>query len=120
MSDRTDYLQAVCDSQVSPMEVIIKQQQDPDFYYIVDVRVGPQEFKGIKIAGAVEIPLTELHQKLDSLPRDKKIAVVTWGVECTLAKAASLILLNAGYDVVEIGGGVAAWKAAQLPVEPVA
>jgi hypothetical protein len=46
MSSRTDYLQAVCDSQVSPVEVIMKQQQDPGFSYIVDVRVGPQEFKG--------------------------------------------------------------------------
>jgi rhodanese-related sulfurtransferase len=118
MSSRTDYLQAVCDSQISPIEVFMKQQENPDFYYIIDVRIGPKEIKGEKIAGAVEIPLTELPQKLGDLPRDKKIAVVTWGVECTLAKAASLMLLNAEYDVVEIGGGVAAWKAAQLPVEP--
>jgi rhodanese-related sulfurtransferase len=117
---RTDYLQAVCDSQISPMEVFMKQQENPDFYYIVDVRIGPKEFKGEKIAGAVEIPLAELPKKLDSLPRDKKIAVATWGVQCTLAKAASLMLLNAGFDVVEIGGGVAAWKESQLPVEPVA
>jgi rhodanese-related sulfurtransferase len=120
MSSRTDYLQAVCDSQISPIEVFMKQQESPDFYYIIDVRIGPKEIKGEKIAGAVELPLTELPQKLDSLPRDKKIAVVTWGVQCTLAKAASLILLNAGFDVVEIGGGLAAWKESNLPVEPAA
>jgi rhodanese-related sulfurtransferase len=120
MSSRTDYLQAVCDSQISPMEVFMKQNEDPGFYYIVDVRIGPSEFKGEKIAGATEIPLTDLPQKLDSLPRDKKIAVYTWGAHCTLAKAASLMLLNAGLDVVEIGGGVAAWKESNLPAEPVA
>ena len=29
------------------------------------------------------------------------------------------MLLNAGNDVVEIGGGVAAWKDCNLPEEPV-
>jgi rhodanese-related sulfurtransferase len=102
------------------MEVFMKQQESPGSYHIIDVRIGPKEFKGEKIAGAVEIPLTELPEQLANLPRDKKIAVATWGTQCTLAKAASLMLLSAGYDVVEIGGGVAAWKESHLPVEPVA
>jgi rhodanese-related sulfurtransferase len=102
------------------MEVFLKQQESPDYYYIIDVRIGPKEFKGEKIVGATEIPLTELPQKFGSLPRDRKIAVATWGTQCTLAKAASLMLLNAGYDVTEIGGGVAAWKESNLPVEPAA
>jgi rhodanese-related sulfurtransferase len=102
------------------MEVFMKQQESPGHYYIIDVRIGPKEFRGEKIAGAVEIPLTELPLKLGSLPRDQKIAVATWGTHCTLGKAASLMLLNAGYDVIEIGGGVAAWKESGLPVEPVA
>ena len=118
--DRKEYLQAVCESQISPMEVFMKHQEEPGFYYIIDVRIGPKEFRGEKIAGAVEIPLTELPQKLASLPRDKKIAVATWGVYCALAKQASLMLLNAGFDVIEIGGGVSAWKECRLPVEPVA
>jgi len=117
---RTDYLQAVCDSQISPMEVFMKQQENPDFYYIVDVRIGPKEFRAEKILGSVEIPLTDLPQQLESLPRDKKIAVATWGVQCTLGKAASLMLLSAGFDVIEIGGGVAAWKESNLPTEAVA
>jgi rhodanese-related sulfurtransferase len=29
------------------------------------------------------------------------------------------MLLNAGYDVIEIGGGVAAWKESHLSTEPV-
>ena len=117
--DRKEYLQAVCDSQISPMEVFMKQQETPDFYYIIDVRIGPKEFRAEKIVGAVEIPLIDLPQKLESLPRDKKIAVATWGAFCTLAKQASLMLLNAGFDVIEIGGGVAAWKELNLPVEPI-
>jgi rhodanese-related sulfurtransferase len=117
---RIDYLQAVCDSQISPMEVFMKQQETPGYYYIIDVRIGPKQFKGEKIIGAVEIPLPELPQRFDSLPRDKKIAVATWGTHCTLGKAASIMLLNAGYEVIEIGGGVAAWKESNLPTEPVA
>jgi rhodanese-related sulfurtransferase len=102
------------------MEVFMAQQKSPDAFHIIDVRIGPAEFRGDRIAGSVEIPLSELPSKLDSLPRDKKIAVATWGTQCTLAKQASLILINAGYDVIEIGGGVAAWKESGLPVEPVA
>jgi rhodanese-related sulfurtransferase len=102
------------------MEVFMKQQENPDYYYIIDVRIGPKEFRGEKISGSVEIPLVELPQNLESLPKGKKIAVATWGAQCTLAKQASLMLLNAGYDVVEIGGGVAAWKESNLPVEPAA
>ena len=118
--DRKEYLQAVCESQISPMEVFMKQQEAPDYYYLIDVRIGPKEFRAEKIAGAVEIPLMDLPQNLGSLPRDKKIAVATWGHQCTLAKQASLMLLNAGYDVIEIAGGVSAWKESNLPVEPVA
>ena len=117
---RTDYLQAVIDSQISPMEVFLKQQEDPSFYTVIDVRIGPAEFRDAKILGALEIPLPALPAQLDSLPRDKKFLVVTWGPECTLAKQASLILLGAGFDVLEIGGGVAAWKASGLPTQPVA
>ncbi|MDR3318941.1 MAG: rhodanese-like domain-containing protein [Clostridiales bacterium] len=116
---RKEYLQDVCDSQISPVEVFMKQQEAPNFYYIIDVRIGPKEFRREKILGAAEIPLPELFAKLNSLPRDKKLAVATWGAHCTLAKQASLALLNAKYDVIEIGGGVAAWKESGLPVEPV-
>ena len=118
--ERKAYLQAVCESQISPMEVFMKNQEVPGFYYIVDARIGPKEFRGEKIIGAAEIPLSELPQKMDKLPRDKTIAVATWGAYCTLAKQASLMLLDAGYDVVEIAGGVSAWKECRLPVEPVA
>jgi rhodanese-related sulfurtransferase len=98
----------------------MKQQEDADFYKIIDVRIGPADIRKEKILGVDEIPLTELPQRIGDLPRDKKIALVTWGPECTLAKAGSLILLNAGFDVTEIGGGLAAWKASGLPTEPVA
>ena len=118
--DRKEYLQAVCDSQLSPMEIFMKQQEDPEFYCIVDVRIGPAEFRAEKIPGALEIPLMELPQSLGSLPRDKTIAVATWGSYCTLAKQASLMLLDAGFDVIEVGGGLAGWKENGLPVEPVA
>lgn len=117
--NRIEYLQAVCDSQVSPMEVFMKSQESADYYYIVDVRIGPKEFRDEKIIGSVEIPLFDLPNHFDKLPKEKKIALVTWGSYCTLAKQASLMLLNAGFDVVEIGGGVAAWKESKLPTVPV-
>jgi hypothetical protein len=60
------------------------------------------------------------NRKAEPVQRGEKLAVATWGTQCTLAKAASLMLLSAGFDVIEIGGGIAAWKESSLPVEPVA
>lgn len=114
-----DYLEAVCKSQTSPMEVFMKIQQDPEHYCIIDVRVGPTEFRREKIVNAKEMPLSELGNDLATLPANKKIALYTWGSECTLAKHALIILGEAGFDAIEIGGGIAAWKNTNLPVEPV-
>jgi hypothetical protein len=52
---------------------VFMKQQHPVITIIIDVRIWHREFKGEKIIGAVEIPLPELFQHFDSLPRDKKI-----------------------------------------------
>lgn len=115
-----NYLQAVCNTQTSPMEVFMKQQEDASVYTILDVRMGPAEFLGEAIIGAKSIPLNELFNEIASIPKDKKVVVYTWGSECTLAKHALLVLLEAGYDTIELGGGIAAWKNANLPTVAIA
>lgn len=117
--ERMEYLQAVIDSQRSPIEVFMGMQENNEASEIVDVRIGDSEFLKEKIAGAKEIPLMVLQERLGELDKSKMIYVVTWSSSCTLAKQASILLLSNGYQVLEIAGGNEAWKSTGLPMEEV-
>ncbi|ALS02611.1 hypothetical protein ATZ33_14875 [Enterococcus silesiacus] len=118
--NRIDYLQAVVESQRSPIEVFMNLNEKPESGIIVDVRIAEKAFLQEKIKGALEISLIELPSKLDQLPQGRTIYVTTWSGACTLAKQASLLLLDAGFSVIEIGGGNVAWKESGLPMEEIA
>jgi rhodanese-related sulfurtransferase len=74
---------------------------------LVDVRT-PQEFCQGHIPGAVNLPVDELRQRLDELPRDRQIAVY-----CQVGQRgylATRILLQAGFSAANIGGGYKTYK----------
>jgi len=69
---------------------------------LLDVRT-PQEFAEGHIPGAVNIPVDNLRSRLGELPRDRKIAAY-----CQVGQRgylATRILLQAGFPVVNVGGG---------------
>ena len=117
--NRIDYLQAVIESQRSPIEVFMGMQEDKESAIIIDVRIGDKAFLKEKIAGALEIPLLALEANLATLDKTKLIYVTTWGASCTLAKQASIILINNGFQVLEIAGGNESWAATNLPMEEI-
>ncbi len=117
--NRVDYLQAVIDSQKSPIEVFMDMQSNPNSAIIIDVRIGDKVFLKEKVFGAQEISLIQLEEHLDSLDKSKLIYVTTWSASCTLAKQASIILIKHGFTVLEIGGGNESWKATDLPMEEI-
>jgi rhodanese-related sulfurtransferase len=80
---------------------------------VVDVRQQP-EWKTGHIRGAVHIPLTQLAHRLPQLPRDRTIVTVCRsGHRSGIAARA---LTRAGYDVLNLGGGMNAWARAGLPL----
>lgn len=117
--NRIDYLQAVIESQKSPIEVFMDVQSNPESAMIIDVRIGDKIFLKEKVFGAKEIPLIELEEHLESLDKSKLIYVTTWSSSCTLAKQASIFLLQHGFTVLEIGGGNESWKTTNLPMEEI-
>lgn len=117
--NRLDYLQAVIESQRSPYEVFMGIQANKNESIIIDVRIGDKVFLKEKIQGAIEISLLELPTKLGLLDKSKQIYVTTWNGSCTLAKQASILLIQKGYQVLEIGGGNEAWKTSLLPMEEI-
>ncbi|MEZ5100314.1 MAG: rhodanese-like domain-containing protein [Thermoleophilia bacterium] len=82
---------------------------------VLDVR-EPEEWAAGRIAGATHLPLGELGARYQELPKDRRIvAVCRSGARSGQATSA---LNGAGYDVVNMRGGMKAWQAAGLPIDP--
>lgn len=82
---------------------------------ILDVRT-PKEWQERRIKGSLNIPLNRLRERLEELPRGRKILVhCAGGYRSSIA--ASILQQHGFKDLIELGGGIAAWEAARLPVQ---
>jgi rhodanese-related sulfurtransferase len=82
---------------------------------VVDVR-EPVEWDAGHISGAGLIPIGELGPRAAELPRDRRMVIVCrTGSRSGYAADA---LHGAGYDVANLRGGLFAWAAGSLPLEP--
>ena len=83
--------------------------------FIVDVR-EPSEVEAGYIEGSVNIPIRDLLKNLDKLPaQDQKILITCASGHRGALGMMALRLL--GYtDVINVGGGINAWKKAELPL----
>ena len=68
------------------------------------------------VAGSVSIPLNHLADRAGELPRDRPLLVYCAGGYRS-SIAASLLQRQGFTQVSEIAGGIAAWEAANLPLE---
>jgi rhodanese-related sulfurtransferase len=84
--------------------------------FILDVREASEVEATGYIAGSVNIPVREVLKNLDKLPaQDQKIVVTcASGHRGAIAMMALRLL---GYNAVNLGGGINAWKKAELPLE---
>jgi hydroxyacylglutathione hydrolase len=82
---------------------------------ILDVRNG-SEYASEHIPDSLHIPYGDLADRLDELPRERPIATICRGGK--RSGLAASILQRAGFeDVIHVGKGVGAWRAAGHPVE---
>ena len=114
---KLDYFKAQVEATISPMYFIRMREANPEKIMLIDVRNGTPEKMGKKIVGAINIPLENIEERLSEIPRDKTIVVYCWQPWCNLGAHAAIILLENGYDVLELRGGIGAWKAMDLPLE---
>ena len=110
-----DYFKMRLEATVSPMDVKMMRASQPDSFVLIDVRIGP---KPCKAKGAIEIPQTEILARMTELPKDKLLVLYCWETWCSLAVKAAVPLLEAGFTVKEMYGGIAAWEAMGFPTEP--
>jgi rhodanese-related sulfurtransferase len=110
----TDFFKAKAAAYVSPMGVKEMLDHGAKDIVLVDVRLpGPQ--LAWRIPGSVSIPATAMSERSSELPKDKLIVLYCWDTWCSLATTAALVLLEQGYQVKELYGGVAAWQTLRLP-----
>jgi len=88
--------------------------QRPDSL-LVDVR-GPKEREQKRIAGSLFLPLNHLQERFAEVPSGRPLLVYCAGGYRS-SIAASLLQREGLGPVSEIAGGIAAWEAAELPVE---
>jgi len=82
--------------------------------FILDVR-QPEEFREAHIGGAKLIPLGELHGRQQELPKDREIVCVC--ASGSRSSSAARQLAVAGFNVINLKGGMFLWQRTALPVK---
>ena len=98
-------------AEVSPAE---GYQMVQDGAFFLDVR-RQDEWDQYHAIGATLIPLDELPNRLNELPKDKQIVVICHSGN--RSKQGRDILLDNGFQATSIKGGLLQWYAANLPFE---
>ena len=98
---------------VSPAEA--QAAVSKPYSQFVDVRT-PEEYLGGHAARAINIPIDTLQSNLDMLEKNEPVYVIceTGG----RSRSAAVLLKNSGFNnVLNVSGGTAAWREANLPME---
>ncbi|SEJ48644.1 Rhodanese-related sulfurtransferase [Pseudomonas linyingensis] len=82
---------------------------------VIDVR-PVDEYATAHLPHARSLPLAELEQRLNELPRGREILAYCRGPFCLFADEAVALLQARGYRARKLSDGVSEWQAAGLPV----
>ncbi len=86
---------------------------------LIDLRAEEERSSGGYIKGSVNIPFTKLFTSLDQLPAKDAALIVYCGSGLRGSIALTGLHLLGYTKAINLGGGLAAWKAASLPLEGV-
>ncbi len=95
--------------EMSPTEVEERLRDDDDSLFLLDVREPHElEIASLEDEGAVPIPMGEVGERLDEIPRDRDVVVF-----CRSGSRSAMVarqLSRKGYDrVYNLDGGILAW-----------
>ena len=84
---------------------------------VVDV-CEPAEFAAGHVSGAKNVPLGELEAKLPGMVKNKTLPLILVCASGARSRRAVAIAKKLGYEQAQsLGGGLKAWKEANLPIE---
>ncbi len=87
-----------------------------DDAFLLDVRAS-NEYKEGFIGNAKNIPVSDLKDQLNLLPKNKEQPILVYCLSGIRSSKAASVLVKAGYsNVFNLSGGINAWKAAGLPI----
>jgi rhodanese-related sulfurtransferase len=81
---------------------------------VIDVR-QPDEYRTGHIIGANLIPLNKLSTRIKELPQSREIVCVC--ASGNRSGSATRMLVKAGFNTVNLKGGMNSWRQANLPVK---
>ncbi len=87
----------------------------PDAPLVLDVR-NDSEYAAEHVPDSLHIPYGDIAARIDELPRDRQVAAICRGGKRS-GLAASILQREGFADVIHVGKGVGAWRAAGNPVE---
>ncbi len=104
--------------QVEPEWVATKVTKDPTSLTIVDVREGPEIDASPlgTVAGATNLPLSVLRDRIADIPRDKPV-IFLCPAGARSAIAATIFEKAGGSEVANMRGGLLEWHTLGLPLE---
>ena len=104
-------------NQVPEINVLEAKRRVDEGVFFIDVR-EQNEYDEERIPGAKLVPLSEFTRRYeDDLPADKNREVVVHCRSGARSAQAVQFLNQNGYNAVNVGGGILAWKGAELPTE---
>ncbi|MGO4106634.1 rhodanese-like domain-containing protein [Paenibacillus sp. YAF4_2] len=80
----------------------------PDKPFVIDVR-EPSEYKGGYIAGAKNIPLSQLSGRLSEIPKDQQVLLYCRS-GMRSQSAAKMLFKNGHTELAHLQGGLGAWN----------
>jgi len=109
LAERPDLIQTI--ERISP-PMLADELTSSNPPLIIDVRT-PAEWATGHIEGSINLPLTQLQQRIDEVPHNRRIAVhCAGGYRSSIA--ASVLRQHGITNLIELAGGIAAWEAAKL------
>lgn len=114
--------ETIADAKVYPEIMLISVDESYEFFYdedyiFLDVR-SLEEYRQVHIKGAILIPVSELEDRLDEIPKDKHIIVYCDGTGCSRSGKAAVILVDNGFEEVYdmTGEGIIEWQSKGYPI----
>jgi rhodanese-related sulfurtransferase/DNA-binding transcriptional ArsR family regulator len=102
------------DAELVPFAELLKRARSKQVV-ILDTRPAAEYVAG-HIAGAISVPVDDLHRRLQTLPKDKEYVAYCRGPYCVYADRAVELLRAKGRRARRMLDGFPEWRAAGLPV----
>jgi rhodanese-related sulfurtransferase/predicted transcriptional regulator len=94
----------------------LRRRLSEDDLIVLDVR-PEEEHRAGHIPGAWSIPVDELEDRLEEVPRDRDVVAYCRGPYCVFADEAVALLQGHGFHATRLSVGLPEWRLAGLPVD---